>query len=189
MNKVVWWIIIVLVIVAVFCATNYDFSSQKGSEIYVLILEGTISGMVTLGGLVFTFYKQEQIARCPCFIIEQKSFSSTKIEYSRIEKTKYIICCDETTKFVRKVTVDIRNAKNAWAINYSVNGVKQGSLQGLKSIEKTLVLPDGFASNCKEKINITFQDVYGTSYSQVIEFSQRDTEYLFTSKQPQLGGQ
>lgn len=187
MNRTVWLIIIVLVIVSVVCTVNYDFTSEKGNEIYVLILEGTISGLVTLGGLVFTFYKQEQISRCPCFVIEQKHLATTRVEYSYLDKRYSIVCCDENTEFVRKVTVDVRNAKDAWALNFTVNGIKQGSLQGLKSSEKTLILPDRNNSENIGEITITFQDSYGKQYYQIVEFCQRDTEYVFTSRQPKLG--
>lgn len=187
MNRVAWVIILFLIIICVICTYNYDFSTQQGNGMYKLIFEGSISGVVTLGGLLFTFLRQEEISRCPCLIFEQSGICKAREVYINVKKGDCIDCCTSKTEYIRKVTIKIHNIKNTWAVNTTVGGQQQGSIKGSGVIERTLILPSKDNENVSGEIKITFQDVFGKKYSQVIEYMQNGTSYLFVSKQPSEG--
>lgn len=187
MNRVALVIVLFLIIICIICTYNYDFSTQQGNEIYKLIFEGSISGIVTLGGLLFTFFRQEEISRCPCLVFEQSGICKAREVYSDVEKRDCIDCCTSKTEYVRKVTIKIHNIKNTWAINTTIGGLQQGSIKGLGMIERTVILPSKDNGKASGEIKATFQDSFGKEYRQVIAYMQNGTSYTFVSNQPSEG--
>lgn len=176
-------IIFVLIIIDIICIFEYDFSTNKGNEVFKLVFQGSISGMVTLGGLLFTYFRQEQVNRCPCIIFQQEGNASARQPYRNIEKSNCIDCCDNNTEYARKIKIHIYNTKEAWAINCVIINTQIGAVKGSEYLCKYMILHD-CGNNDSTKIKIKFQDVYGKRYAQTIICNRCNTEYIFTSSLP-----
>lgn len=187
MKRPILIITLIIILIDIICIFKYDFSSKRGDIIYKLILEGSISGIITFSGLIFTFFWQEKIARCPCIIIKQIGISQAKTEYQTIDKKDCVDCCTNGPQFVRKVEVHIINVKDSWAVNCSISGVVQGAISSGVPIKRTFILPSSDQEDICGKIELKFQDVYGKTYRQIVDFFQNETEYIFVSNQP-VGG-
>lgn len=171
-----------IVIIDIICICLYDFKNDQGNIIFKLIFQGSISGIITLGGLLFTSFKQEQEKRIPFLIILQNGKANARHMYSDFEED-CIDCCDPDTEYVRKVNVKIQNTKSNWAINCSICNTPIGSLDGINPINIVLLLPD----NCESKkiFTITYQDSFGKKYSQkiIIQKGSSECDYVFVSSQ------
>lgn len=184
MKKTILIIIVIIIFIDTICICNFDFSSQRGNSIYKLIFQGSISGIVTFGGLLFTFFRQEQIARCPSIIFEQLGHSHVRTAYENIDKENCIDCCTNIPEYARKVDIYVINVKDSWAVNCSISGVVQGAIPGHDPVKRTLILPSVEQEAICEKIILTFQDACGKKYNQIIECTQSGSKYIFVSKQP-----
>lgn len=176
--------VVILVVIAVICMSNYNFNSTNGNEIYKLIFEGTISGIVTLVGLYLTFYHQQQLDNCPCFIVKMSNIPQANNKYEDIPKEDYIDCCLGNSEYARIVEVNIINVKAVWAINCEIQGYFLGAIRAGEVITEKIVLSSDNNNSAYDEICIIFQNIYGEKYYQIIECEQKNSEYVFISQQP-----
>ena len=183
MEFTVLLIIASILVIDVVCYFLYDFANDKGNIIFKLVFQGTISGLVTLGGLLFTALRQEQEKRIPFLVVQQRCTASARHKYSDTDREGCIECCDKGVDYVRKVNVSFINIKSNWVINCKICGTNIGSLGGSDSVNKYILISD--ACEKGNSFTVEFQDIFGKKYSQKIEYKKAsECEYVFISNQP-----
>lgn len=149
-----------------------------------MVFQGSISGLVTLGGLLFTAFRQDQEKKIPFFVVWQEGKASARHKYVEVDREGCIKCCDENVDYVRRVNVKLTNIKSNWIINCKICETDIGSFGGLDSVSKSILISD----TCNEDsfLTLEFQDIFGKKYSQKIEYKKAtsECEFVFISNQP-----
>ncbi len=176
-------------IAMIFCEENCTLAVNSISKI---VMQSTLTGVITFLGLLFTLSSQEQryrteneVVNCPSIVVcPQSSPPSGEIKTNRIVANLPIIyCTSETTK--RTVDCTCINCRNNYALNVYVvqNDTKQFiSLHNNKK-ELTLVL----SSKKEDSFEIFFENIYGIRYRQKIDYNFQDgyKEVIFISSPPE----
>lgn len=184
-------LIIVIAAVSLFVCNSNNLLEQNIVDICRILIQSTITGAITFIGLLLTFLSQEQQTKNknqldirPCFIIENCSSLSAKMNQKNIPKNSNAVMCSSSTE-LRTVECSIVNCKNNYGLNVNIQTIegfyKLGNIK-TENIELLLVV-DGTKG---DEILIIFEDVYGCSYEQKIKYTyQNNNQIVFTSKQPE----
>lgn len=182
----------------ILCISCHAFQSnfsgnenEKITEISKLVLQSTVTGIITFAGLFLTIYsqdnsfkKKEQMQLCACLIIKNSCGTSASKDISSIiSNPQVIICCEESQ--LRTVECVFVNCKNNYALNLSlvaINGeVKLGTIK-----DDDLHLQLALKEEKVGRLIFNFEDIYGLKYRQkiVYEYQQYANEFQFISHQP-----
>lgn len=178
-------------IVCYFCFYNND-TTQPLVNFLQIIIQSTITGLITFGGLFFTIWSQEHQTKmkedkniCPCIIAKKIENITAQRKVTSIKETSETIICT-TDEDIRIVKCTFCNCKNTYGLNLFINS-KNGNilLSNIKDNDFTLSL----AISCTDGyIYFYYEDIYGQKYRQKLtyKYSGSLSEQLrFISYQPE----
>lgn len=178
-------------IVCYFYFYNND-TTQPLVNFLQIIIQSTITGLITFGGLFFTIWSQEHQTKmkedkniCPCIIAKKIENITAQRKVTSIKETSETIICT-TDEDIRIVKCTFCNCKNTYGLNLFINS-KNGNilLSNIKDNDFTLSL----AISCTDGyIYFYYEDIYGQKYRQKLtyKYSGSLSEQLrFISYQPE----
>ena len=188
---------IILDLLIIFIAYNAFQNNYLGDEnqrivdISKLVLQSTVTGVVTFTGLLLTIFSQdnqskrkEQLKLCACLIIKNSSGASASKDITCIKNNPKVIVCDDKPQ-IRTVECMVENCKKNYALNLSIESVhgevKLGTIKDeCRNIQLALKKEE------TGELVFKFEDIYGLKYKQkiVYEYQQHINTFQFISKQP-----